>query len=212
MPGGAQVLGHLIVLRMPGPDGALLWRDAVLIGRHLRHVVPKLIHTVLVQIAATVVGVVEPVLGRTRGGGVGGTTQTGTSTRGERMGQAGAGKGAGRQGAGQGRGGTKSSTGVGLLRPAGLVEGWVSIMLLDGECSLQGHGVEGVQLLGVQLFPKAGSPVGEPDLDAGFGQLGLLRQFFSGVDVRVLGPAEGAFQGFQLFAGEGRSGSALFSL
>lgn len=49
-------------------------------------------------------------------------------------------------------------------------------------------------------------------LDSGFGQTRLDGQFLPGVDVRVLGPFEGAFQFLQLLRAERRARTALLAL
>ena len=50
------------------------------------------------------------------------------------------------------------------------VEG-VLVVLRRGEGALQGHGVEGVELLRVELLPEPRPPVAEPHLDARLCQL-----------------------------------------
>lgn len=195
----AQILRHLVVLRMPTPHPRLLRPHPVLVGRDLRHVVPELVRGggLLQRSARIVRRVVQRSLGRRtrRSGAHGRTADAGRTGSQGRVGQ-----GAARQG---------RSQGVRLLRPGGLVEGCrVGVLVLDGEGR---HGVEGAQLLGVELLPEPGPSVGEPDLHSRLGQFGLLGELFSGVDVGVLGAAEGPLQGLQLFAGEGRAGSSLFA-
>ena len=49
------------------------------------------------------------------------------------------------------------------------------------------------------------------NLNASFGQSSLLGQFFTRVNIRVLGSFKGPFQFFQLLGTERRPGSALLS-
>lgn len=149
VPAG-QILAHFVVGGgVSRPDRRrLLGRNAVLVvRRHLgRHVVTELVGggvQRLLQGTGRVVGVVE--------GGLGG--RTGAGVCGSRRGsEAGA------------KGGC-----VGLLCPRGLIESGICVLVLDREGGLQGHRVEGVQLLGVELFAQASPAVGKPHLDARFG-------------------------------------------
>lgn len=49
-------------------------------------------------------------------------------------------------------------------------------------------------------------------LDSGLGELRPLRQLLPGINIRVVGSLESAFQFFKLFCGKGGSASALFPL
>ena len=150
MPRG-QIVGHFPALCMTRPDRRLLRSDTVLPRRHLRDVVPKLArgsqHVRLLQ--SSVVRVVQG--GLTRGVGVNRRRRY----RGSRAPQGGRGDGGVGQGA-VGEGPGQGAGGVRLLGPGVLVvEGGLWVLVLDGEGRLQGHGVEGVELLGVELFSEA---------------------------------------------------------
>lgn len=75
----AQILCHFVALCVSGPNGALLWRNAVLTGRNLCHIIPKLISTHPLLQTTRIITVVQTVLsGRSRTGT--GTAQTSSGT------------------------------------------------------------------------------------------------------------------------------------
>jgi hypothetical protein len=58
----------------------------------------------------------------------------------------------------------------GLLTLSVEIGGWVWNGVLWRERRLQGHGIESVQLLTVQLFPRTSPAVAEPHLNTSFRQ------------------------------------------
>lgn len=59
---------------------------------------------------------------------------------------------------------------------------------------MEGHGVESIQLLTVQLLPQPRSSVAEPHLDASLRQFGFLRQLLTQIHIWVLGPLKRPLQ------------------